>query len=99
MFMKDFSSKKRIVKEREDTMKLGTIVYYVLFLYIGFFIFLQEDWSPWLIGFLVIILTLVLRKFTESAGFLQKKIHFLAGCGVLYGMLIIWAVVIEYIVY
>jgi hypothetical protein len=80
-------------------MKLGTIVYYVLFLYIGFFIFLQEDWSPWLVAFLVILLTFSLRKFTESVGLLQKKIHFLAGCGVLYGMLIIWAAVIQFIVY
>jgi hypothetical protein len=80
-------------------MKLGTIVYYVLFLYIGFFIFLQEDWSPWLVGFLVIVLTFSLRKFTERVEFLQKKIHFLAGCGVLYGMLIIWASVIKFIVY
>jgi hypothetical protein len=79
-------------------MKLGTIVYYLLFLPLVFFIFLQEDWSSWLIGFLVISLTLVLRKITESPGFLQKRIHFLAGCGVLYGMLIIWAAVIEYIV-
>lgn len=80
-------------------MKLGTIVYYILFLPILFFIFLQENWSPWLIGFLVIVLSIVVRKFTESIEFLQKKIHFLAGCGVLYGMLIIWAAVIEYIVY
>jgi hypothetical protein len=80
-------------------MKLGTIVYYVLLVPFVFFIFLQEDWSPWLIGVLVIILTFSLRKITESAAFLQKKIHFLAGCGVLYGMLIIWAVVIESIVY
>lgn len=80
-------------------MKFGTIVYYVLFLPSVFFIFLQKNWSPWLIGFLVIVLTISLRKVTESVAFLQKKIHFLAGCGVLYGMLIIWAAVIEYIVY
>jgi hypothetical protein len=97
--MKDFSPKKRIVKEREDTMKLGTIVYYILFLPLVVFIFLQEDWSPWLIVFLVIGLTTSLRKVTDSVAFLQKKINFLAGCGVLYGMLIILAVVIEYIVY
>jgi hypothetical protein len=80
-------------------MKLGTIVYYVLFLYSSFFIFIHDDWSPWLMGFLVILITISLRKFTESVAFLQKKIHFLAGCAVLYGMVIIGAAVLEFTVY
>ncbi|OOE12403.1 hypothetical protein [Fictibacillus arsenicus] len=80
-------------------MKLGTVVYYILFLPLVFLIFFQENWSPWLIAILVIVLSTSLRKVTDSVAFLQKKIHFLAGCGVLYGMLIIWAAVLEYIVY